>query len=235
MTTYEKQLQSAVDNNIRVIESFDMGNDPDHPPIEGLYLDGCVALSSDLQTTAQKNTILAEELAHHDLTVGDILDQRDAANRRQEQKARTLAYDRLIGLQGLDRAIKHGCKNRYEAAEYLEVTEEFLQDAIDRYQEIYGPRFIAYLDSHLADTVRRQAPAAPDPVPEQAAPSEQKPIMSQEEIQLHIARIRKRKKRLEAELKKRDKHVQELVRRGYDFFKAEEDRRLDPDWHPDLW
>ena len=98
MNSYEKQLQSAVDKNVQVIESYDMGNDTDHPPIDGLYVDGCVALSSDLQTAAQKNTILAEELAHHDLTVGDILDLSDPGNRRQEQKARTLAYDRLIGL-----------------------------------------------------------------------------------------------------------------------------------------
>lgn len=229
MNTYEKQLQSAADKNVQVIESYDMGNDPDHPPIEGLYVDGCVALSSDLQTTAQKNSILAEELAHHDLTVGDILDLGDPANRRQEQKARTLAYDRLIGLQGLDRAIKHGCKNRYEAAEFLEVTEHFLQEAIDRYKEIYGPKFIDYLESHLADTVHRQEPVTPEPVPEQAAPSEQKPVLSQEEIQRRIARIRKRKKKLEAELRKRDKHVQELVRRGHDFFKAAEDQYLDPE------
>lgn len=229
MNIYEKQLQSAVDKNVRVIESYDMGNDPDCPPIEGLYVDGCVALSSDLQTIAQKSTVLAEELAHHDLTVGDILDLGDPANRRQEQKARTLAYDRLIGLQGLDRAIKHGCKNRYETAEFLEVTEQFLQEAIDRYKEIYGPKFIDYLESHLADTVHRQEPSNSDPVPEQPVPEEQKPILSQEEIQRRIARIRRRKKKLEAELRKRDKHVQELVRRGYDFFQAEEDRYLDPE------
>ena len=196
MNKYEKQLQSAVDKNVRVIESYDMGNDPDHPPIDGLYIDGCVALSSDLQTIAQKNTVLAEELAHHDLTVGDILDLGDPANRRQEQKARTLAYDRLIGLQGLDKAIKHGCKNRYEAAEFLEVTEQFLHEAIDRYKEIYGPRFIDYLESHLADTVHRQEPSNSDPVPEQPVPEEQKPILSQEEIQRRIARIRRRKKKL---------------------------------------
>ena len=229
MNSYEKQLQSAVDKNVQVIESYDMGNDPDHPPIDGLYVDGCVALSSDLQTAAQKNTILAEELAHHDLTVGDILDLSDPGNRRQEQKARTLAYDRLIGLQGLDRAIKSGCKNRFEAAEFLEVTEQFLQEAIDRYKEIYGPALIAYLDSHLSDTVRRQEPATPDPVPEQTAPADQKPALSQEEVQRRIARIRKRKKKPEAERRKRDNYGQELVRRGYDFFKVAEDQYLDPE------
>ena len=240
MNTYEKQLQSAAEKDILVIESYDMGNDPDHAPIEGLYLDGCVALSSDLQTTAQKNTILAEELAHHDLTVGDILDQRDAGNRRQEQKARTLAYDRLIGLQGLDRAIKHGCKNRYEAAEYLEVTEEFLQDAIDRYQEIYGPRYTEFINAHLKPRIKditpEPAPAAPEPAADVLSPQpKSSSTLTPEEIQRRIERIRKRKKKLEAAMKKRDKRVKELERRGYDFFKAEEDRRLDPDWHPDLW
>ena len=229
MNSYEKQLQSAADRNVLVIESFDMGNDPDHAPIDGLYLDGCVALSSDLQTTAQKNTILAEELAHHDLTVGDILDQTDAANRRQEQKARTLAYDRLVGLHGLNKAIQHGCKNRYEVAEYLEVTEEFLQEAIDRYKEIYGPKFIDYLDTHLADVAQNIKPADPAPVEKASEPVKQKPTLSDEEVQRRIAQIRRRRKRLEAELKKCQKIARRLDKYGYDFFQAAEDRYLDPE------
>ena len=231
MNTYEKQLQSAADKEVHVIEKYDMGNDPDHPPIDGLYIDGCVALSSDLQTTAEKSTVLAEELAHHDLTVGDILDLRDPSNRRQEQKARTLAFDRLIGLSGLDKAIKHGCKNRYEVAEYLEVTEQFLQEAIDRYKEIYGPKFTEILDSHLTDTAHSQAPAAavPDPVPEQPPLPDKTPVFSQEEIQLRIEQIRKRKKKLEAAMRRREKKVRAKERDGFDFFRAAENRFLDPD------
>ena len=145
MNIYEEQLQKAADSDVLVIEKYNMGNDPDHAPIDGLYIDGCIALSSDLQTTAQKSTALAEEMAHHERTVGDILDQSDSSNRRQEQNARTLAYDRLIGLRGLASAIEHGCVNRYEAAEYLDVTEEFLQDALDRYQQIYGIYFIDFM------------------------------------------------------------------------------------------
>lgn len=226
MNNYEKQLQSAVDNNIQVIESYDMGNDPDHPPIEGLYVDGCVALSSDLQTTAQKNSVLAEELAHHDLTVGDILDQRDPANRRQEQKARTLAYDRLIGFSGLSRAFNAGCENRYEVAEYLEVTESFLQEAIERYKEIYGSEFATYIDKHLKEeqlTVQSQQKKS---VEEQPNPN---PAMTKEEIQRRIERIRKHRKKLDAAIKRREKKVKQLTREGYDFFAAAEARYLDPD------
>ena len=139
MTEYEKQLQEAADKQIKVIERWDMGNDPDHPPLKGLYVDGCAALSDDLDTTAERTVILAEEIAHHDLTVGDILTAHDALSRKQELKARTLSYDRLVGLQGLVRAYSEGCRNRYEVAECLGVTEEFLAEAVERYREIYGP------------------------------------------------------------------------------------------------
>lgn len=138
MDRYEEMLQQAADKNINVIEKWDMGNDPEHEPVKGLYVDGTVALSDELETTAEKTVILGEEIAHHDLTVGDILTAHDAASRRQEQKARTLSYDRLVGLSGLVRAYEAHCESRYEIAEFLGVTEEFLVDAIARYQEIYG-------------------------------------------------------------------------------------------------
>lgn len=224
MNTYEKQLQSAADKEVLVIENWYMGNDPDHEPIDGLYLDGCVALSSDLQTTAEKSTVLAEELAHHDLTVGDILDLSDAGNRRQEQKARTLSYDRLIGLPGLARAFGAGCESRYEVAEYLEVTESFLQEAIDRYKEIYGPEFSVYIEKHLKEEPHEIRNA--DPVPKQ------KPAaagISPEEIQKRIERIRKHRKKLSAAIRKRNQRVAELIQNGHDFFATAEEQYLDSD------
>lgn len=223
MNTYEKQLQSAADKDVLVIESWDMGNDSDHEPIDGLYMDGCVALSSDLQTIAQRNSVLAEELAHHDLTVGNILDLSDPANRRQEQKARTLAYDRLIGLQGLVRAVQHGCKNRYETAEYLDVTESFLQEAIDRYKEIYGPKFTEFINNHM--TVTRELPPEPVKTEEAAAP-----IIPPEEIQRRIASRKKRRKSLEATWRRVLKRIDQKEREGYDVLAAIEARNLDPDW-----
>lgn len=90
------------------------------------------------QTSAEKACVLAEELAHAQFTVGDIIDQSDFANRKQECFARIKAYDRLIGLSGIVRAFKHGCRSRYEMAEYLEITEEFLQEALECYHKKYG-------------------------------------------------------------------------------------------------
>ena len=106
--------------------------------IRGLYCDGNIALSADLQTSADRSAVLAEELGHHYTSSGIILDMNDTGNRKQELQARIWAYNRLIGLQGLIAAYCHGCRNRYEAAEYLDVTEELLEEAVKYYRGKYG-------------------------------------------------------------------------------------------------
>ena len=59
-------------------------------------------------------------------------------NRKQERHARLWGYNRVIGLFGLIRAYEHGCKDKYEIADYLDVTEEYLEDCIDCYRDKYG-------------------------------------------------------------------------------------------------
>lgn len=97
-----------------------------------------VAIRQDIETTAQKTCVLAEELGHYYTSVGDILDQTDIQNRKQEFRARMWAYNELVGLMGIVDAYKYGCRNTYEIAEYLEVTEEFLNDALSAYRDKYG-------------------------------------------------------------------------------------------------
>ena len=53
-------------------------------------------------------------------------------------QARLWAYSRMITLDMILEAKKCGCRNRYEIAGLFGVTEEFLQNALDRYQAIYG-------------------------------------------------------------------------------------------------
>lgn len=105
--------------------------------------------------TIEKADVLAEELGHHYTSVGNILDLSDAQNRKQERQARLWAYNKRIGLYGLIRAYEHGCSSRYEIAEFLEVTEEFLEDAIHCYREKYGicacvDNYIVYFIPQLA-------------------------------------------------------------------------------------
>ena len=97
-----------------------------------------IAIRQDIGTIAEKSCVLAEELGHHYTSTGDIIDMADVKNRKQERHARLWAYNKIIGLKGLIDAYEYGCRNLYEAAEYLEGTEEFLKECVDCYREKYG-------------------------------------------------------------------------------------------------
>lgn len=80
-----------------------------------------------------------------------ILDLSNTSNRKQELRARAWAYDKLIGLSGIISCFEAGCRNLYEMAEHLEVTEEFLKETIERYRQKYGAfatvrNYIIYFD-----------------------------------------------------------------------------------------
>lgn len=106
--------------------------------IKGLYCDGVIAVNSRLETNAEKNAIIAEELGHHLTCGGVILDQSSVSNRKQEAMGRIWSYNRLVGLCGIIRAYRHGCRNRYEMAELLEVPEDFIDEAVGYYKSKYG-------------------------------------------------------------------------------------------------
>lgn len=97
-----------------------------------------IAIRKDIDTSTEKACVLAEELGHHHTSMGNILDTSDAGNRKQERQARLWGYNKLIGLTGIIRAYEAGCQNCHEVAEYLDVTEEFLQDCIETYRGKYG-------------------------------------------------------------------------------------------------
>ena len=81
---------------------------------------------------------MAEELGHHYTTTGNILDQQNVENAKQELHARTWAYNECIGLIGIVKAFESGCKSLYEMADYLNVTEDFLKDALESFRRKYG-------------------------------------------------------------------------------------------------
>ncbi len=142
MTEYEKLLDNAKQDNVNVIEDYDFSG----TRIDGLYCDGSIALSKDL-TETEKKCVLAEELGHHYTTVGDILNQNTTENRKQEHKARVWGYRKVLDLTDIVSAYKYGCTNRYEIAEYLNVTESFLIDAIEHYKNQHG--LYAKVDKYL--------------------------------------------------------------------------------------
>lgn len=130
---YENLLDDANDSGITLDEKYTFDS-----RLKGLYIDKNIALSSDLETSAEKSCILAEELGHHYTSSGNIIDMSIVANRKQELHARAWAYNRLIGLYGIINAYKSGCRNGYEIAEHLNITEEFLNEALQYYRNKYG-------------------------------------------------------------------------------------------------
>ena len=94
--------------------------------------------------TLERSTITADtkegvDLTCHYTTIGNILDQDDSGNRKQELRARLWAYNEQIGLHGIIRAYEAHLTELYEVAEFLEVTPEFLSDALQCYRSKYSP------------------------------------------------------------------------------------------------
>ncbi|EHL08795.1 putative toxin-antitoxin system, toxin component [Desulfitobacterium hafniense DP7] len=112
------------------------------PNYSGLYVETSTAkailIDKAVKARNKKTCVLAEELGHCYTTSGNIMDQADIRNRKQEQRARNWAYEKLIPLQSLVEASREGIRNRYELAEYLDVTEEFLGEALSHYRAKYG-------------------------------------------------------------------------------------------------
>lgn len=132
MNTYECLQDEACEDGIDVIDYTFHSN-----RIKGLYCDGVVAIREDM-TIPEKTCALAEELGHHKTSVGNILDMTSAVNRKQERQARLHGYNRLIGLTGIINAFNAGCQNKYEIAEYLDITDEYLEECISCYRDKYG-------------------------------------------------------------------------------------------------
>ena len=128
---YESLLGEAGDSGLIVKEKALKYNN-------GLIKGNKTAIRKDIETSIEKSCVLAEELGHYYTTVGNIIDLTDAQNRKQERQARLWAYNKQIGLTGIIRAFEAGCQNIHEIADYLEVTEEFLHEAIECYRNKYG-------------------------------------------------------------------------------------------------
>lgn len=145
--TYEELLIEADSNNLitkeKPLKAYD-----------GRIRGNKILIRKDM-TEAQKTCVLAEELGHHYTTTGSIIEQKTVDDCKQEQKARLWAYNKLIGLTGIIQAYKAGCRNHHEMAEFLNIDEIFLSDALNRYKSKYGEfttidNYIIYFEPNIA-------------------------------------------------------------------------------------
>lgn len=147
MNRYEEELQIAYDLGCAVHEGWYLGDGE----LKGLYMDGHIALGRQLDTTAEKACVLAEEIGHHNTTTGNILDQNSVDARKQERKARLEAYYYLGIIPGLVSAYEAACRNRFEVAEHIGITEAVLEEALlifaDKYPDgLKIEQYLLYFD-----------------------------------------------------------------------------------------
>ncbi|MGX0099620.1 ImmA/IrrE family metallo-endopeptidase [Staphylococcus cohnii] len=112
----------------------------------GMYFNNQIYINSN-RSEAVKLETLAEEIAHHKLTYGDITDQSQFNNRKFEGYARRYAIEQIITLQGIVDAFKNDCHNLYEISQFFEVSKSYVLDAIEHYKKKYG--ISTYFNCHV--------------------------------------------------------------------------------------
>ena len=132
MNVYENLINECESIGIEVIEKNFKSN------AKGLIKGNKIGISKKIDTVIEKRCILAEELGHYHTTYGNILDQSNLENRKQEYKARKWSYNKLVGTENIIKAFEYGCKNKYEISDYLDITVEFLEESIECYKKVYG-------------------------------------------------------------------------------------------------
>ena len=133
MEKYYELLDRAYKKGIQIKEKRHFKSDA-----EALINCNVIGLSEKLQTQIEKKCALSEELSHFDHNVGNILDMKDTKARQQEYRARKEAIFDMIKPEDLIRAFEHHVSNFFEMAEYLEVTEKFLHEALSVYKQHHG-------------------------------------------------------------------------------------------------
>lgn len=131
MGRYEELIESYHDEII-ISDTYSL-----YGKFKGFYDNGVILIDKHLPHH-HRLEILAEEIAHHKLTYGDITDQSKFNNRKFEGYARRHAMEQIISLDGIINAFNSSCHNLYEMANFFEVSEGFVQQCIINLKLRYG-------------------------------------------------------------------------------------------------
>lgn len=130
MSHYEELLTK--NEHIKIKDTHSLPNG-----YSGFYKDGVILIDKNL-SERRKAEILYEELAHHKLTYGNILDQSKFNNRKFENYARRYGYEAALPLRIIVEAHNYGVSNLYELAEYVQLSEEYIAEILKHYKNKYG-------------------------------------------------------------------------------------------------
>lgn len=130
MSRYEQLL--AENEHIKIKDTHSL---PDG--YSGFYKDGIILIDKDLSET-RKAEVLFEELAHHKLTYGNILDQSKWINRKFESYARRHGYEAALPLRIIVEAHNYGVSSLYELADYVQLSEKYIVEILGHYKQKHG-------------------------------------------------------------------------------------------------
>ena len=82
-----------------------------------------------------KVMLLAEEIAHHHLTVGDISAEDTVDKRKQEQLARRASYMEILPPEKIKEAVTLGCKTIYDIACFINFSTDYVQRVIESHRQ----------------------------------------------------------------------------------------------------
>lgn len=103
----------------------------------GFYINGKIYINSNLSET-RKAEVLYEELAHHKLTYGNILDQSKWINRKFENYARRHGFETALPLRIIVEAHHYGVSSLYELADYVQLSEKHVLEILEHYKQKHG-------------------------------------------------------------------------------------------------
>lgn len=140
MTKYEELLRETERQSINVLE-IGLGTKKKCGKCVTTNDGDYIVINSNI-SESEKYEILSEELGHFFTSYGDITNLSDIGNIKQEKRARRWSYETTVGIMQLIDAFKKGIRTKYDLADYLNVTERYLEYAIQYYKRKYGLYFV---------------------------------------------------------------------------------------------
>lgn len=100
------------------------------------YENGIVVLDkSKIETTAEETVLLAHEEVHIDLGAFYLFTTPLTVKGKMEQKVKKHTIKKLIPLDELKEAVNNGITEPWELAEYFNVTNKFMVEAMEFYRD----------------------------------------------------------------------------------------------------
>ena len=127
MSKYEELIEQALNEGLRVFDGVHFES-----KVNGLIVDHKIAISENMESERERLCVLAEEIGHHYINTGNIID-----DPYQENKAHRYAIDLILSVEMVINTIIELKEEATIAtvAKELDVTEKFLQESLDLYSK----------------------------------------------------------------------------------------------------